>query len=128
MYNIHLHITFQESIQKTLKKYRSESLEKRLYAELDKLCDGPRRNAHRSLRGVGDLGQQVVLRRARLRHFRLIFLVDTQQQRIFPLYLSPRPRNGYSYENMGELVELAEDFLNDFAARRYDRFARWACE
>ena len=38
-----------------------------------------------------------------------------------------RPRNGYDYENIGELEELAQRILTDFAARKYDRFVRWDC-
>ena len=68
------------------------------------------------------------MRRARVGRFRLIFLAFVREKRVFPLYLSPKPRNGYDYENIGELEELAEKILVDFEAKRYNKFARWACK
>ena len=114
-------------MQQTLQKYRSQSLEKRLHSELNKLCYGPRNN-HRTISDITNPAMKGIFRRAQVGRFRLIFLAFVPEQRIFPLYLSPRPRNGYDYENISELEYLAAEILTDFEANRYDKFARWSCK
>ena len=130
MFEILRHEVFIASTRETLNRYRSANLEKRLGAELDKLCYGPRKNTHRTISEIKNPVLQGRMLRARVGRHRLILLaiMIANQNLVFPLYLSPRPRNGYDYENIGELEDLAEKILADFEARRYDKFARWACE
>ena len=68
--------------------------------------------------------------RARVGRHRLILLAIkiANENLIFPLYLSPKPRNGYDYVNIGELEGLAEKILADFKAMSYDKFVRWDCK
>lgn len=96
--------------------------------ELNKLCYGPRKNIHRTISEIKNPVLQGRMLRARVGRFRLIFLAFVREKRAFPLYLSPKPRNGYDYENIGELESLAEKILADFEAKRYDKFARWDCK
>lgn len=128
LYNIHLHELFRVPIKKTLKKHRAQSLEKRLHAELDKLCHGPRINTHTSLKNISNPKLQDLVWRAWVGRHRLVFLAYIQKQRIFPLYLSHDPRNGYDYENLAHIEELAAEITDDFEAECCDKFARWPCK
>lgn len=127
LFNIQLHEAFHNPAQVTLRRYRSLSLEKRLHTELNKLCHGPR-NHHRTLSEISHPNLTGIMRRARVGRFRLIFLSFTEEKRIFPLYLSSRPRNGYDYENISKLEDLALEILADFETQQYEKFARWDCK
>lgn len=128
LYSIHLHELFRTPIKRTLKKHRAQSLEKRLHAELDKLCHGPRRNSHITLRNIANPELQDLVWRAWVGRHRLVFLAYIQKRRIFPVYLSHNPRNGYDYENLDLIEELAAEITDDFEAMCYDKFVRWTCE
>ena len=58
----------------------------------------------------------------------MVFLAYIQKQRIFPLYLSHDPRNGYDYENLIQIEALAAEITDDFEAACYEKFVRWHCK
>lgn len=118
-YEILLHGIFRADVRNTLKRYTT--LRKRLVAELVKLQQGPR-GKHSLMRNVVDPEMQGLYRRTRVGRHRLVYLVDDENRRIIPVYLSDKPRRDDTYVGW---QEVAWQIAGDYRARNFDRFSVW---
>lgn len=121
-YEILLHGTFRARLTRTLKRYTT--LRKRLVAELERLGQGPR-GGHAPMRGVDDPELQGLFRRTRVGRHRLIYLLDEQNRRIIPVFLSGKPRSEDTYVGW---QEAASEITFDYRSRNVDRFEIWQGE
>lgn len=122
-HDILLHEAYRKAVGKLFRKRKDKELEKRLQEELSRLRFGPGSN-DTVLKGI-----QTPILRGRLwrryvgRH-RLVYMLAPEKHLIFPIFLSPRPRNGYGYDNLDSVEEIAEVIILDFENRRIDKFER----
>lgn len=121
-YEILLHGNFRARLTHTLKRYTT--LRKRLVAELEKLRQGPH-GRHAPMRGVDDPELQGLFRRTRVGRHRLIYLLDEENKRIIPVFLSSRPRSEDTYVGW---QEAASETTLDYRSRNFDKFEIWQGE
>lgn len=123
-HDILLHEAYRKAVGKLFRKRKDRELERRLQAELSRLRFGPG-SKDTILKGI----QTPVLRGRLWRRYvgrhRLVYMPAPNSQLIFPVFLSPRPRNGYGYDNLESVEEIALTIILDFENRRIDRFERW---
>ncbi|MDE0609357.1 MAG: hypothetical protein OXH77_05520 [Anaerolineaceae bacterium] len=118
-YEILLHGIFRADVRKTLKRYTT--LRKRLVAELVKLQQGPR-GKHAPMRDVDDPELQGLFRRTQVGSHRLIYLLDEQNRRIIPVYLSSKPRSEDTYVGWQGATSA---ITFDYRSRHVDEFEIW---
>ncbi|MCY4023791.1 MAG: hypothetical protein OXF32_10110 [Anaerolineaceae bacterium] len=118
-YEILLHGIFRADVRKTLKRYTT--LRKRLVAELVKLQQGPR-GKHAPMRGVDDPELQGLFRRTWVGRHRLIYLLDEQNRRIIPVFLSGKPRSEDTYVGW---QAAALEITFEYRSRNVDQFEIW---
>lgn len=107
-----------------LRKRKDKDLEKRLETELSRLCHGPGRNDI-LLKGIRTPALTGKLWRRHVGRHRLIYFVPPEEKLIFPVFLSPRPRNGFNYENLEKIEAIAQQIIFDYEQQQFEKFKRW---
>lgn len=118
-YEILLHENFRANLGKTLRRHTT--LRKRVVAELGKLRQGPR-GKHAPMRGIDDPELQGLFRRTYAGRHRLIYLLDDENRRIIPVFLSGKPRSEDTYVGW---QNAAWQITVDYRARDFERFSIW---
>ncbi len=121
-YEILLHGNFRADVRKTLRRHAM--LRKRLIVGLERLGQGPR-GKHAPMRGVRDPETQGLYRRTYVGRHRLIYLLDEQNKRIVPVFLSDKPRSDDTYVGW---QEVARQITHDYRSSDFDKFSIWQGE
>lgn len=122
-HDILLHEAYRKAVRKLFRKRKDKELERRLQEELSRLRFGPGNN-DTVLKGIRAPALRGKLWRRRVGRHRLVYMLPPDIHLIFPIFLSPRPRNGYGYDNLDAVEEIAEEIILDFENRRFDKFER----
>ena len=123
-HDILLHEAYRKAVRKLFRKRRDKELEVRLREGLARLRFGPGNN-DTVLKGMRTPALRGRLWRRRVGRHRLVYMLPPDIQLIFPIFLSPRPRNGYGYDNLDAVEEIAAEIIHDYENRRLDKFERW---
>ena len=111
-------------MEKLLRKRKDKELEERLRVELSRLRHGPG-NHDTPLKSIRTPTLKGKLWRRRVGRHRLIYMLPPEAKLIFPVFLSPRPRNGFGYENLEIVEQIARQIVLDFEMQQFEKFERW---